>query len=97
MVLQDTWLFDGTIAENIRYGRPEASEEEMAEAAKAAYVDPVLHTLPAGYQTRVSADSGGHQRRREATHHDRARLSCPAAAADPGRGDQLRRHPQPRP
>ena len=59
MVLQDTWLFDGTIAENIRYGRPEASEEEMAEAAKAAYVDPFVHTLPAGYQTRVSADSGG--------------------------------------
>jgi ATP-binding cassette, subfamily B, fatty acid transporter len=54
MVLQDTWLFDGTIAENIAYGRPEAGEDEVAEAAKAAYVDRFVHTLPAGYQTRVS-------------------------------------------
>ena len=56
MVLQDTWLFDGTIAENIAYGRPEASEDEVVEAAKAAYVDPFVRTLPAGYQTRVSGD-----------------------------------------
>ena len=56
MVLQDTWLFDGTIAENIAYGRPEASEDEVAEAAKAAYVDRFVHTLPAGYQTRISGD-----------------------------------------
>jgi ABC-type multidrug transport system fused ATPase/permease subunit len=58
MVLQDTWLFDGTIAENIAYGRPDASEDEIVEAAKAAYVDRFVHTLPAGYQTRVSADGG---------------------------------------
>ncbi|GLE51591.1 ABC transporter ATP-binding protein [Mycobacterium montefiorense] len=56
MVLQDTWLFDGTIAENIAYGRPEASENELVEAAKAAYVDRFVHTLPAGYQTRVTGD-----------------------------------------
>jgi ATP-binding cassette, subfamily B, fatty acid transporter len=56
MVLQDTWLFDGTIAENIAYGRPEASEDEVVEAAKAAYVDRFVHTLPGGYQTRVSWD-----------------------------------------
>jgi ATP-binding cassette, subfamily B, fatty acid transporter len=56
MVLQDTWLFDGTIEENVAYGRPGASEEEIAEAAKAAYVDRFVHTLPAGYQTRVSGD-----------------------------------------
>jgi ATP-binding cassette, subfamily B, fatty acid transporter len=56
MVLQDTWLFDGTIAENIAYGRPEASEEEVAAAAKAAYVDRFVETLPAGYRTRVSGD-----------------------------------------
>jgi ABC-type multidrug transport system fused ATPase/permease subunit len=56
MVLQDTWLFDGTIAENIAYGRPEAGEDEVIEAAKAAYVDPFVRTLPAGYQTRVSGD-----------------------------------------
>jgi len=58
MVLQDTWLFDGTIAENIRYGRPEASDEAMQAAAEAAYVDRFVHTLPAGYQTRVTADGG---------------------------------------
>jgi ATP-binding cassette, subfamily B, fatty acid transporter len=58
MVLQDTWLFDGTIAENIAYGRPDASEAEVVEAAKAAYVDRFVHTLPAGYQTRVSGDGG---------------------------------------
>ncbi|WP_445164054.1 ABC transporter ATP-binding protein [Mycobacterium sp. Dal123C01] len=56
MVLQDTWLFDGTIAENIAYGRPEASADEVIEAAKAAHVDRFVHTLPAGYQTRVSGD-----------------------------------------
>jgi ATP-binding cassette, subfamily B, fatty acid transporter len=58
MVLQDTWLFDGTIAENIAYGRPDASEDEVMEAARAAYVDRFVHTLPAGYQTRVSGDGG---------------------------------------
>ncbi|MCV6965338.1 ABC transporter ATP-binding protein [Mycobacterium intermedium] len=56
MVLQDTWLFDGTIAENIAYGRPDASPEEIAAAAKAAFVDRFVHTLPAGYQTRISGD-----------------------------------------
>jgi ATP-binding cassette, subfamily B, fatty acid transporter len=56
MVLQDTWLFEGTIAENIAYGRPDASEDEVVQAATAAYVDRFVHTLPAGYQTRVSGD-----------------------------------------
>lgn len=58
MVLQDTWLFDGTIAENIAYGRPDASAEEVAQAAAAAYVDQFVHRLPSGYQTRVSNDGG---------------------------------------
>ncbi|OBK13535.1 ABC transporter ATP-binding protein [Mycobacterium asiaticum] len=58
MVLQDTWLFDGTIEENIAYGRPDASTAEVLAAAKAAYVDRFVHTLPAGYQTRVSGDGG---------------------------------------
>ncbi|SPM31311.1 ABC transporter ATP-binding protein [Mycobacterium terramassiliense] len=56
MVLQDTWLFDGTIAENIAYGRPAATNDEVVEAARAAYVDRFVHTLPAGYQTRISGD-----------------------------------------
>lgn len=54
MVLQDAWLFDGTIAENIAYGRPGATEDEVVEAATASHVDRFVHTLPAGYQTRVS-------------------------------------------
>lgn len=58
MVLQDTWLFEGTIAENIAYGRPHAAEDEVLEAAKAAYVDRFVRTLPAGYQTRISGDGG---------------------------------------
>jgi len=58
MVLQDTWLFDGTIAENIAYGRPEAGQDEVIRAARAAYVDRFVHTLPAGYQTRISGDGG---------------------------------------
>lgn len=51
MVLQDTWLFAGTIRENIAYGRPEASEEEIVAAATAAYVDRFVHALPHGYDT----------------------------------------------
>jgi ATP-binding cassette subfamily B protein len=58
MVLQDTWLFGGTIYDNIAYGRPEAGEGEVIEAAKAAYVDRFVHTLPDGYQTWVSDDGG---------------------------------------
>jgi ATP-binding cassette subfamily B protein len=58
MVLQDTWLFGGTIYDNIAYGRPGAREDEVIEAAKAAYVDRFVHTLPDGYQTRVGDDGG---------------------------------------
>ena len=49
MVLQDTWLFNGTIMENIRYGRPGATDEEVYAAARAAHVDHFVHTLPDGY------------------------------------------------
>ena len=56
MVLQDTWLFGGTIAENIRYGRPGAADDDVFAAAKAAYVDRFVRTLPDGYQTWVSDD-----------------------------------------
>jgi ATP-binding cassette subfamily B protein len=51
MVLQDTWLFGGTIRENIAYGRPSATEDEIRTAAKAAYVDRFVHSLPMGYDT----------------------------------------------
>jgi ATP-binding cassette subfamily B protein len=49
MVLQDTWLFNGTLRENIAYGHPEASEADVIEAAKAAHVDHFVHSLPKGY------------------------------------------------
>lgn len=51
MVLQDTWLFGGTIAENIAYGKPDATREEVAAAAKAAKVDYFIRTMPKGYDT----------------------------------------------
>jgi ATP-binding cassette subfamily B multidrug efflux pump len=51
MVLQDTWLFGGTIRENIAYGKPGASEEEILEAARSTYVDRFAHSLPDGYDT----------------------------------------------
>ena len=51
MVLQDTWLFQGTIRENIAYGRPTATEEEIHAAAEATYVDRFVHALPDGYDT----------------------------------------------
>nr|WP_233255730.1 ABC transporter ATP-binding protein [Naasia lichenicola] len=51
MVLQDTWLFGGTIRDNLLYGRPEATEEELLEAARASYVDRFVHALPDGYDT----------------------------------------------
>ena len=57
MVLQDTWLFGGTIYDNIAYGRPGATESEVYKAARAAHVDHFVHTLPNGYQTRIN-DSG---------------------------------------
>jgi len=56
MVLQDTWLFGGTIRENIAYGRPDASEEEIVEAAKAAYVDRFVRALPDGYDTLIDEE-----------------------------------------
>ena len=57
MVLQDTWLFHGTIRDNIAYGRPDASEEEILEAARATFVDRFVHSLPEGYDT-VIDDEG---------------------------------------
>ncbi|MDQ1609709.1 MAG: ATP-binding cassette, subfamily multidrug efflux pump [Microbacteriaceae bacterium] len=51
MVLQDTWLFGGTIRDNIAYGRPDATEEEIVDAARATYVDRFVHSLPDGYDT----------------------------------------------
>jgi len=57
MVLQDTWLFEGTIADNIAYGREGATDEEIVDAATAAYVDHFVRTLPDGYATRLDPDA----------------------------------------
>jgi ATP-binding cassette subfamily B protein len=58
MVLQDTWLFGGTIRENIAYGNLEATEAPILEAAQACYVDRFVHSLPEGYDTIID-DEGG--------------------------------------
>ena len=58
MVLQDTWLFGGTIRDNIAYGRPDASEEDVVAAARATYVDRFVHSLPDGYDTVLDAEAG---------------------------------------
>ncbi|WP_083913072.1 ABC transporter ATP-binding protein [Nocardia concava] len=59
MVLQDTWLFGGTIRENIAYGNPNASEADILEAARAAYVDRFVHALPHGYDTVIDEEGSG--------------------------------------
>ncbi len=58
MVLQDTWLFGGTIRDNIRYGNLDSTEEQILEAARATYVDRFVHSLPNGYDTLID-DEGG--------------------------------------
>ncbi|GGO83870.1 multidrug ABC transporter ATP-binding protein [Wenjunlia tyrosinilytica] len=59
MVLQDTWLFGGTIAQNIAYGSEGATREQIVEAAKAAHVDRFVRTLPDGYETVIDEEGGG--------------------------------------
>ena len=58
MVLQDTWVFHGTIFENIAYGKPEATQEEVEAAAKAAHIHPFIMRLPQGYDTVIDEDGG---------------------------------------
>jgi ATP-binding cassette subfamily B protein len=57
MVLQDTWLFEGTIRENIAYGNLHATDEQIETAARATYVDRFVRVLPDGYDTRITADA----------------------------------------
>ncbi len=58
MVLQDTWMFEGTIRDNIAYGAPDASEERILEAARATFVDRFVHSLPDGYDTVIDEEGG---------------------------------------
>lgn len=79
MVLQDTWLFDGTIAENIAYGKPNATREEIEAAARAAHVDFFVRTLPHGYDTQLSNDAEAiSQGQRQLLTIARAMLTDPA-------------------
>lgn len=58
MVLQETWIFTGTIMDNVRYAKPSASDEEVISACKRAHADTFINTLPEGYNTKVSAKQG---------------------------------------
>ena len=58
MVLQDTWLFGGSIKDNIKYGKPDAADEEVIEAAKAAHADHFIRTLPNGYDMLIDEEAG---------------------------------------
>jgi ATP-binding cassette subfamily B protein len=57
MVLQDTWLFNGTIRENIAYGKPDATQEEIVAAARAAHADHFIHALPQGYDLELNEEA----------------------------------------
>ena len=79
MVLQDAWLFEGTIADNIAYGKPGATREEVEAAARAARVDFFVRTLPRGYDTMLSNDAENiSQGQRQLLTIARAMLTDPA-------------------
>ena len=58
MVLQDTWLFEGTVHDNIAYGRPDATREQVVDAARRAHADAFIAALPDGYDTVIGEDGG---------------------------------------
>ncbi|MFC7111349.1 ATP-binding cassette domain-containing protein [Nonomuraea rubra] len=75
MVLQDTWLFGGTIAENIGYGAEGATRERIEAAARAAHVDRIAHTLPDGYDTVIDEEGAAVSAGRSSSSRSRGR-SC---------------------
>ena len=78
MVLQDTWLFNGTIMDNLRYGRLDATDEEVKEAAKAAHVDSFIKTLPKGYNMELNEEASNvSQGQKQLFTIDRAILADP--------------------
>lgn len=92
MVLQHTWLFNGTIRENIRYGRQDASDEEVVRAADMAYADHFIRTLPGGYDMALNEDAtnvSAGQKQLLTIAQRFWRIQHP----HPGRGDQLGGHP----
>ncbi len=93
MVLQDTWLFEGTIRENIAFGNPDATEEQIIEAAKATHVDHFVRSLPDGYDTVVDDEgtsvSAGEKQLLTIAH----RVPRQSDHPDPRRSHELGRHP----
>src|SRR5438105_2385425 len=90
MVLQDTWLFNGTIRDNIAYGRPGASEDEIVQAATAAHADHFIRTLPEGYDTILNEEASNiSQGQRQLLTI--ARASGRSGRSHPRRSDQQRR------
>ena len=84
MVLQDTWLFNGTIRENIAYGREDATEEEIVQAAKAAQADHFIRTLPESYDTVLNEEATNHLTGSKAIADHRARFPGRSCDPDPG-------------
>ena len=74
MVLQDTWLFTGTIYDNIKYGRENATKEDVIRAAKAAHVDAFVRQLPDGYDTVLNEEASNISQGQRTIDHDRPRL-----------------------
>ena len=88
MVLQDTWLFHGTIRDNIRYGKLDATDEEVEAAAKAAYVNHFIQTLPQGYDTEINEDASNiSQGQRQLLAIARAAVAAFASQLDPTLGE----------
>ncbi len=82
MVLQETWLKSGTIRDNIAYGRPEATEEEIVSAAKEAHAHSFIMRMPQGYDTVISEDGGNlSQGQKQLFVHSQS-YALPAADAD---------------
>ena len=92
MVLQDTWLFGGTIAENIAYGRPNASRDEIIKAAKAAKVDYFIRTMPKGYDTVVDNEAANLSAGQRQLLTIARVFPLRPAGTDPRRGDLERRY-----
>ena len=96
MVLQDTWLFGGTIRDNIAYGNPDATEEQILEAARATYVDRFVHSLPDGYDTMINEEGDNISAGREAAAHDRPRVPRRPARSSSSTRRRARSTPAPR-
>ncbi len=84
MVLQDTWLFHGSIRENIRYGKLDATDEEVIQAAKAAHVHRFVKTLPGGYDMELNEEGSNVSQGTEAASDDCTCNPCRSKDPDPG-------------